>query len=343
MLSRLSLAVVAIVCCSLALPAQAQTEDAIKSEFARRYLQPLVEQNQYYFINGRRGQRSNARSDRRRPPSNRSARQHAAIERGVLDLIVADTLVLAEQKVSIKIERGARVIESNGSPEHKVGDFSRGPNTIRAQNYRAVLPLYPVSSTKPHFYQLGVFGIALNGVTLNPQPAEWYMGNFGSAWQYEPSAAALPLRFDTHFAHVNAQGEYHYHGRVKPETLGLDSAEGEPVQVGWALDGFPIYVVAGDADAQPSYQLRSGMRTEELGMNPGGEYDGTFQNDYEYVPGSGNLDECNGKYITNDAFPNGSYAYFLTQTFPIVPRCFRGTPVRGALRTMGDPPHRGSR
>lgn len=46
--------------------------------------------------------------------------------------------------------------------------------------------------------------------------------------------------------------------------------------------------------------------------------------DYEYVEGAGTLDECNGRMTVTPDFPDGTYDYFLTPDFPIVPRCFKG-------------------
>ncbi len=72
-----------------------------------------------------------------------------------------------------------------------------------------------------------------------------------------------------------------------------------------------------------SYKLKQGSRLD-VGDYPGGNYDGSFVADYEYVAGSGNLDKYNGKIVTNTDFPNSSYAYFLTKKFPVIPRCFKG-------------------
>ena len=51
---------------------------------------------------------------------------------------------------------------------------------------------------------------------------------------------------------------------------------------------------------------------------PGGKYDGTYNEDYEFVKDSGNLDECNG------GFRNSKYIYYLTDEYPFVPRCLKG-------------------
>ncbi|MED5420842.1 MAG: YHYH protein, partial [Pseudomonadota bacterium] len=54
--------------------------------------------------------------------------------------------------------------------------------------------------------------------------------------------------------------------------------------------------------------------------DPGGTYDGTFRDDYEYVPGAGDLDECNGMTV------DGVYGYYITDAFPYIVACFRGIP-----------------
>ena len=38
---------------------------------------------------------------------------------------------------------------------------------------------------------------------------------------------------------------------------------------------------------------------------PGGAYDGIFVEDFEYVPGSGDLDECGGRTGVTPEFPGG--------------------------------------
>ena len=75
-----------------------------------------------------------------------------------------------------------------------------------------------------------------------------------------------------------------------------------------------------------SYDVRQGDRPAGQGQ-PGGFYDGTFTRDYVYRDGLGTLDECNGRLGKTPDFPEGTYAYFLSASWPVVPRCFSGTPV----------------
>ena len=89
-----------------------------------------------------------------------------------------------------------------------------------------------------------------------------------------------------------------------------------------------------DADSEvkilkSSYRVKSGNRPGGARgdrNNPGGKYDGTFIGDYEFVEGHGDLDECNGRFTITPEFPKGTYAYFLTEDWPVIPRLFRGTP-----------------
>ena len=51
---------------------------------------------------------------------------------------------------------------------------------------------------------------------------------------------------------------------------------------------------------------------------------GTFTQDYEYVAGSGDLDECNGRFGVTPEFPTGIYHYYITDTYPFIQRCVKG-------------------
>ncbi|NNJ28014.1 hypothetical protein LzC2_41250 [Planctomycetes bacterium LzC2] len=152
----------------------------------------------------------------------------------------------------------------------------------------------------------------------------------------------MPLGLDENHAHVQPTGAYHYHGLPTGllKNLGWKAGAHSPL-IGWAADGFPIYAKTGYADAddassdvkelKSSYRLKEGRRPGGEGQ-PKGKYDGTFTQDYEYVAGSGDLDECNGRQCVTPEFPEGTYAYFLTDDWPVVPRQFRGTPSEDFFR-----------
>ncbi|MBE7637474.1 YHYH protein [Sneathiella sp. P13V-1] len=269
-------------------------------------------------------------SEAQAPPT----RYHRATEAGDIQLREAEIDPITASKVTVTVKGDRRVISANGISKHKTGRFpgEGNPNHISEQNLEFSLPLKPKKSTAPRFYTLGVFGIGVNGVLFDPQAAEWYHGDRNSKWQYDPLGSALPLGFDAHHAHVQPNGTYHYHGLPTGllKNIGFSSGKHSPL-VGWAMDGFPIYALFGQKNGQikkvkPSYSLKNGNRLSG-GNNPGGKYDGAFVADWEFVEGHGDLDACNGTMTISKEFPNGTYAYFLTETFPVVPRCFMGTPV----------------
>jgi hypothetical protein len=102
--------------------------------------------------------------------------------------------------------------------------------------------------------------------------------------------------------------------------------------VGWAADGFPIYArygytVAADATSavkviKGSYQLKATPDTSRPATSLYAM--GTFKQDYEYIAGSGDLDECNGRTGVTPEFPGGIYHYYATDTYPFMQRCVKG-------------------
>ncbi|WP_025899568.1 YHYH protein [Sneathiella glossodoripedis] len=259
-------------------------------------------------------------------------RHHTETKSAQLSLREAKVLPIAVNKVDIAVKGPYRVITANGIANHLTGRFpgQGNPHAIREQSFYYKLPLKPVVSEEPRYLNLDVFGIAVNGVLFDPQAAEWYRGERHSLWQYDPLGGAVVLGLDEHHAHVQRNGTYHYHGLPTGllQQLGFSKDMHSPL-VGWAMDGHPIYALIGRLEGKleivkSSYQLRKGMRPG--GFNaPSGPYDGAFVADWEYVRGTGNLDECNGAFTVSEEFPSGTYAYFLTETFPVVPRCLKGT------------------
>lgn len=275
-------------------------------------------------------------------------RRHVATEKQPLALVPATEQPPTENRAAIELEHGHRHIDANGIPKHRVGRFpNRGnPHAIQAQRYKLQLPEKPsIAKSTTSIYLAGrsgppnmPFGVALNGVLFDPGTAEFWHGDRANGWNYEALGGAVPLGIDENFAHVQPQGAYHYHGIPEAYTkeLGIQPGRHSPL-VGWAADGFPIYCMYGyrtpsDPNSTvvqllPSFRLKAGERPGgEVG--PGGKHDGTFVQDYEYVPGLGDLDECNGRIGPTPEFPDGTYAYFLTEQWPVIPRAFRGTPVR---------------
>ena len=62
---------------------------------------------------------------------------------------------------------------------------------------------------------------------------------------------------------------------------------------------------------------------------------------YQYIKGSGDLDMCNGRFTVTDEFPKGTYAYFLTEDWPVIPRYFKAEPLKLRGGPGHQPSHRG--
>ncbi|MBI4906711.1 MAG: YHYH protein [Acidobacteria bacterium] len=145
--------------------------------------------------------------------------------------------------------------------------------------------------------------------------------------------------------------------------------------LGWALDGHPIYGPYGYSDpmdpkssikrVQPGFQLRSitqrhtlpdwalsyhGLTSPVLNRTQYGPDVsdrfplGRYVEDYEYAPGTGDLDQYNGRFTATPEYPGGTYAYFVTLSpdgnpaFPYVINVqFYGTvPARSAPGSGAD-------
>jgi hypothetical protein len=248
-----------------------------------------------------------------------------------------------------------RALASNGIPDHAPGTFpSKGnPNTIRAQTISTSMPLAPAQKGTNTNAQ--IFGYALNGVKYEPGTAgtctvtgadvSCNLANGTGTWRIEAlGQSSFDFGVDAHNAHVQPNGEYHYHGL--PVGMIARLAKGESMTlVGFAMDGFPIYAtygyaVATDATAKlvelrGSYRLKA---TPDAGRPPVDTYAmGAFRQDWEYAAGSGDLDECNGRTGVTPEFPGGTYHYVITSTYPYIGRCVKGTPIASSTPGGGPP------
>ncbi len=231
--------------------------------------------------------------------------------------------------VEITIEGSDRIIRSNGIPAHPLDPDYSYRFGVSEQNYEWRLPLEPeVAESLTECVTGQKFGVSIDGVPYDPATAGFWNDDRSSGWLQD--AHMFPL--DVYGAHVQQGGVYHYH--EYPEAWDIVSemdGTTHGVQVGWAADGFPVYVTYGYETADDpggsivelhsSWRLRSGERSSDA---PEGSYDGTWVQDYEYVEGLGELDECNGRSCVTPDFPDGTYAYFITRQWPFVPRWIRG-------------------
>lgn len=230
-------------------------------------------------------------------------------------------------------------ITGNGLPNHDTGDFpnDNNPNTISEQSVDKTVPRRPTYTGTAT--DARVFGITLGGIPFEPGTAE---KDQATGWSIEAFNVTMIFGAGVDFnnAHVQPNGTYHYHG--VPEVLITAEDNQHSNLIGFAADGFPIYARYGFTDPAdsssaikemtPSWQLKSGTR--QAG-EPSGNYNGDYTNDFEYVAGLGDLDECNGRLTVTPEFPGGTYAYFLTEAFPFAGRCVKGQIAEGFSTAPG--------
>lgn len=255
------------------------------------------------------------------------------------------------------IENGDRNIYTNDFPNHA---YCYNPNFIPTPTYyNFTLPLKPVIANQPTSVLRGngrparYFGIAINGVLMAPAPAQPFIfenpntGQFNWDWVFEPTNTQGDgpdlVALDCASAHTGPQG-YHYHGNMyeylENITTNISTTSeipSSPIHIGWASDGFPIVYRFGPNESGnmkellPSYQLRSGLRPGDGITAPCGAYSGKYTNDYQYLCGKGDLDECNGiqsliTIETSLGLETFDYFYVVTSSFPQIGRCLVGTP-----------------
>ena len=256
----------------------------------------------------------------------------------------ASTSVNANSTSSWSCSGSSRMLTSNGLPDHAVGTFpnANNPNAISAQNVSATFTLSPTVTTTATQTggPAGSFSYVLNGVKIDPGTAGScndsgsscsLLGNEGS-WSIEAlGQKSFNFGVDSNNAHVQPGGSYHYHGM--PEGYLTKLGKGTAMTlIGWAGDGFPIYArygynSANDAGSgvrviKSSYRLKA---TPDAKRPATSLYAmGAFRQDYEYVAGLGDLDECNGRTGVTPEFPTAIYHYYATDTYPYLQRCVKG-------------------
>ncbi|MEZ4898849.1 MAG: YHYH protein [Saprospiraceae bacterium] len=257
-----------------------------------------------------------------------------------------------ENQVSISISGQNRIITSNGIPAHLVGLFGNQPGALNPNAIKPQQTVYQVTTTPAKSGHLTwlfdpasgpryTFGVMLNGIQMDPEAAEPWPHtrpiNFNRVnWAWNLDAMSVNLGLDCNNAHVQPTGKYHYHGAPVLYLQGLNATGQKMILVGYAADGFPVYYKYGFTSAsnnqsgltelRPSYRLKSGDRPGDGNSAPCGSYSGIYTADYEFVEGLGDLDECNGRTGVTPEYPDGTYYYLITDTYPYIGRCLVGTP-----------------
>lgn len=261
----------------------------------------------------------------------RSANCEDYVESYTSNVLDVNRSIVFNGDLTISVSNGKCVFQTNAIPNHDFNDGVQAfPNHVSAQDDRYEITTSPSFANSATALSLRTDNaILLNGVKVDLLAAGCFgigngkigCGDIEQPWRYDPMFRDNGFNVDTHNAHSQSDGTYHYHGT--PNAFYHEHNNGSPSPViGFAADGFPIFGPYFDDNgtvrkALSSFTLRSGQRPSGDG-EPGGIYDGAFRDDYEYVSGSGDLDECNGMTV------DGVYGYYITDNFPYILSCFKG-------------------
>ena len=243
-----------------------------------------------------------------------------------------------------------RMLTGNGIPNHEVGTFpnTNNPNTISIQTINKTFTNNPgtISNTGIAIGSPGsAIAYALNSVKFDPGTAGT-CSDSGSCSLGPPALGSWSIEAlghntfnfgdDMNHAHVQPGGAYHYHG--VPELYLTKLGKGKTMTlVGWAADGFPVYARYGYTDANDSSSaikvVKSSWKLKAIEDNGRPSTNlktsvtiplGAFTQDFEYVDGYGDLDQCNGRIGVTPEFPDGIYHYMASDDFPFFSRCLKG-------------------
>lgn len=237
-----------------------------------------------------------------------------------------------DANLEVAVEGAQCVFTTNVIPNHTFNDGENSfANDVSEQDVEYRVALNPQFAAENTPLSLGfVDAVMLNGVNVDLLATGCFGvgdGRVGcnddnTPWRFDPLFESNGFRVDQHHAHSEPNGAYHYHG--DPNALFDHSGDVISPVIGFAADGFPVFGSFIEnrngriRAARSSFQLREGNRPGGADQ-PGGTFDGSFIDDYEYVAGSGDLDECNGMMV------DGVYGYYVTEDFPYVMACFKGT------------------
>ena len=253
-----------------------------------------------------------------------------------------------EGNIEITADEVSCLMTSNNIPNHDFNDSTArfATNTSEQSRTFSINRNPTFANQTSALGQRRYDGITLGGVVFDLQSNGCYQpdanrtdadGNTengqcaNSAWKLNPLEYSTKFGADLHNAHVQPDGTYHYHGNPKTLFDDAPSGDGSPV-IGFAADSFPIYgpYIYDDSSGDyrkvvSGYTVKPGARGARTDTNPGGDYNGVYEADWEWTD-AGDLDECNGMTY------KGHYGYYVTDEFPYILNCFKGRPDNSFMK-----------
>ncbi len=216
------------------------------------------------------------------------------------------------------------------------------------------------SSGSVRCYWVAYFSYLNNSVKVEPGTAETYTGssvtykvvakNMYQDVGLDPSNAHNQPTGQPGSASSQKYGYYHLHGMPEGQIARLGKGNNAMTLIGFAVDGFPIYARYGYQDPnnkssiltvmKSNYRIRTVAELQAAGYSdrPAASIApyGSFEQDWVFddtssLSNGGHLDACNGRYgLTPESPSTAFYHYFITDSYPFIPRCVFGAPATWA-------------
>ncbi|MDG1539385.1 MAG: YHYH protein [Candidatus Poseidonia sp.] len=167
----------------------------------------------------------------------------------------------------------------------------------------------------------GPVGVAVNGVPIFG-PEEGPGGDAVALEFLYFNEDRQPIDLGYCGAHNGPSGvHYHYDAMcqfwddpngetiVNYDYTDLDPTQHSPI-IGWAFDGYPIYGMYTWDDNGQVTAKKSSYEVERTSEGGDQGYNGI--DDWNYVSGLGDLDQCNGRFGSTPEYPEGTYYYVST-------------------------------
>lgn len=170
------------------------------------------------------------------------------------------------------------------SPSDPAYQYDTNPNRVTAQSFDWTVPGNPTAAADPGCLGLGPIGVSTDGVVF-----------FNALDDAGRDAGAHEIQ-DACAGHPQAQGVYHYHTYSPCLATKASQQPGSSTLVGYALDGYGIYV---ERDSHGN------------------------------LPTDADLDVCHGRTsaITWDSKSVVMYHYDVTLEYPYTLGCYHGTAI----------------
>lgn len=225
-------------------------------------------------------------------------------------------------------------IRTSGIPSHSIGPFG-GPNIPGDQDASYRISLTPTVAAEPTMTRLSNIGVAVNGSSFfnwsdasgwDPQSNQLVNFTMGQFLDWNTNAVWRRMNgLDDAGGHATGGDTPNYHYHQSPYALveqldaGNSGQRHSPV-LGFAFDGYPIYGpyayangtddTTGFRQMTSSYALIGGRPVD--GPSEADFELGSFAEDFEYVEGSGTLNQFNMAFVNTPEYPDGTWAYFTT-------------------------------